>query len=54
MAMEENSVFSQMEPASLDSGKKAKQTESLRSTTQMDMQSDKVFLVGMIVLKTLK
>ena len=36
MVMEENSVSSEMELASLDSGKKAKQTESMKSTTLMD------------------
>ena len=54
MVTEENSAFLEMGLVLLDSGKKAKLTESLKSTTQMDMPKNKVYLVGTIVLRILK
>ena len=42
------------EDASLDSGKKEKQMENLKSMTLMVMLKSKVFLVGMIALKVSK
>jgi len=54
MVTEENLVSLLEEDVSLDSGKKEKQMENLKSMTLMVMPKSKVYLVGMIALKVLK